>query len=92
MGKSTTGFHPTYFLVKPEHKKQWEHRTAPPWGKCAQLMPQMAMRSTSVNLYSSLTTGSIFVFIQLLRHLTLGLSTSTYKRLKAKFRSIICIN
>lgn len=46
------------------------------------LMPQMATRSTSVNLYSSLTTGSIFVFIQLLRHLTPGLSTSSYKRLK----------
>lgn len=53
-------------------------------GKHAQLIPQTATRSTSVNLYSSLTTGSIFLFIQPVRHLTRGLSTSSYKRLKSK--------
>lgn len=65
-GKSTAGFGRSYSLAKQEHKQQQEeHRTALPWGKYAQLIPQLATRST-VNLYSSLTTGSIFVFIQLL--------------------------
>lgn len=62
-GKFSAGFTQASSLTQAgTHKKQQkEHRAALPWGKYAQPISLMATRSTSANLYSSLTTGSIYV-------------------------------